>query len=191
MTVSFSLSAWLLFVLCPLISSMPTILPFRGVMPKIDPTAFVAPGVVLIGDVEIGPEASIWPACVLRGDMGPIRVGTKTNIQDGTIIHVTQGQSGTFIGAGVTVGHMALLHECRVEDGAFIGMRATMLDGACVQAGGMLAAGALLTQGKIVGTGQIWSGSPAKYWRAITPDERTAFLSRAQEYADLAKSYRD
>lgn len=167
----------------------PTIHPFRSIHPQIDPSAFIAPQVVIIGDVVIGPEVSIWPSCVLRGDMGPIRIGAKTNIQDGTIIHVTQGAQGTHIGSGVTVGHMALLHDCTVEDGAFIGMRATMLDGSRVEAGGMLAAGALLTQGKVVGSGQIWAGNPAKYWRDMTEAEHEAFIARAQEYAELAKAY--
>lgn len=166
-----------------------TILPFCSTHPQIDPTAFIAPGVVIIGDVVIGPEVSVWPGCVLRGDVGPIRIGAKTNIQDGTIIHVTKGAQGTHIGAGVTVGHCALLHDCTVEEGGFIGMRATMLDGSRVEAGGMLAAGALLTNNKIVGSGQIWAGSPAKYWRDITPTEHAEFLARADEYVQLAKMY--
>lgn len=168
---------------------MTSILPFRNCVPQIDPSAFVAPQVVIIGDVVIGAGSSIWPGCVLRGDMGPIRIGAKVNIQDGTIVHVTQGAQGTHIGNGVTVGHMALLHDCTVEDGAFIGMRATMLDGSRAESNGMLAAGALLTQGKVVGSGQIWAGNPAKYWRGISPEEHDAFVSRAQEYADLAKDY--
>lgn len=169
---------------------MSKILPFRGMMPQIDPSAFIAPEVVIIGNVIVGPEASIWPGCVLRGDIGPIRIGAKANIQDGTVIHVTLEARGTHIGDDVTIGHCALLHDCTVEDGAFIGMRATMLDGSCVKAGGMLAAGALLTQNKIVPSGQIWSGNPAKYWRDITPEEHAEFLGRAQQYADLVKIYK-
>ncbi len=165
------------------------ILPFRQHVPQIHPNAMIAPGVVIIGDVVIGEESSIWPGCVLRGDVGPIRIGARTNIQDGTIIHVTYGAQGTHIGDGVTVGHMALLHDCAVEDGGFIGMRATMLDGARVQSGGMLAAGSLLTSGKIVEAGQMWAGSPAKYWREVTPEEREEFSTRAHEYAELAKMY--
>ncbi|MDD3183454.1 MAG: gamma carbonic anhydrase family protein [Alphaproteobacteria bacterium] len=166
------------------------ILPFRSTHPQIDPSAFIAPQVVIIGDVVIGPEASIWPGCILRGDVGPIRIGAKTNIQDGTIIHVTYGAQGTHIGNGVTVGHCTLLHDCTVEDGGFVGMRATMLDGARVAAGGMLAAGALLTSNEVVETGQVWAGSPAKYWRAITEAERAEFAARADEYAQLARGYR-
>ncbi|MGE0108468.1 MAG: gamma carbonic anhydrase family protein [Bdellovibrionales bacterium] len=168
------------------------ILPFQGVYPQIDPTAYIAPGVTIIGDVVVGPESSIWPACALRGDLAPIRIGAKCNIQDGTIIHVTheiQGGAGTHLGDNVTIGHMALLHDCDVGDGGFIGMRATMLDRSIVEAGGMLAAGALLTQRKVVKTGEIWAGNPAKYWRDIKPEEARAFLARADEYAALAKKY--
>ncbi len=173
--------------------SRPLLIPFKGLAPSVDPSAFIAPGAVVIGDVVIGPESSVWPGCVLRGDMGPIRVGARTNIQDGAVIHITdpsQGGKGTFVGDGVTVGHMALLHDCEVDDGAFIGMRATLLDGAKVEKGGMLAAGALLTSGKTVGAGQIWAGNPAKYWRDVSAEEAEAFRSRAGEYAELARQYK-
>lgn len=170
----------------------PLILPFRGLMPQIDPSAFVAPTAMLIGDVVIGAESSVWPGCILRGDMGPLRVGRKSNLQDGTLLHATdssQGGKGVFIGDGVTVGHMAILHDCIVEDRAFIGMRATILDGARVESEGMLAAGALLTPHKVVGRGQIWAGNPAQYFRDIRPEERDGFSSRADEYAQLAQAY--
>ncbi|MFA6280232.1 MAG: gamma carbonic anhydrase family protein [Bdellovibrionales bacterium] len=158
-------------------------------MPQIAESAFLAPSVVVIGDVVIGAEASVWPMCVLRGDVAPIRIGAKTNLQDGTIVHVTEGGQGTIIGDGVTIGHGVLLHDCTVEDGAFIGMRATMMDGARVERGGMLAAGALLTPHKVVKSGQIWAGSPAKYWRDINDAERAEFTFRAEEYVMLAKAY--
>ncbi|MDX9689438.1 MAG: gamma carbonic anhydrase family protein [Proteobacteria bacterium] len=169
---------------------MPTILPYKGLAPRLHPTAFVAPGVVLIGDVEIGAESSIWPGCVLRGDVGVIRIGQRSNIQDGTIIHVTEGGQGMHVGDGVTVGHMALLHDCTVGDGAFVGMRATLLDKSRLESHSMLAAGALLTQGKVVANGQIWSGSPAKFWRDITQQEAQKFAARADEYWALAQTYR-
>src|SRR5580693_6024893 len=137
----------------------PIILAYRGVMPKIDPTAFIAPGAVIIGDVEIGPETSIWFGCVLRGDVNVIRIGARTNIQDGTVIHVASGLQPARMGAGsgipeggyptiigddVTVGHMALLHACTLADNSFVGMRATVMDGCVVESFAMLAAGALL-----------------------------------------------
>ena len=167
----------------------PIILPFNGIMPRIHPSAFVAPGAVVVGDVEIGPDSSIWFGCVLRGDVHVIRIGARTNIQDGTIIHVAAGGQGTHIGDNVTVGHMALLHDCTVESGGFIGMKSGVLDGAKIRAGGMLAAGALLTAGKTVPAGQIWSGTPAKYWRDIKPEERQEFDWRADQYVELKNRY--
>lgn len=168
----------------------PLVLPYRGVTPRIHPSVYLAPGVVVTGDVEIGPESSIWPNAVLRGDMGIIRIGARTNIQDGAVLHVSYGGQGCLVGDDVTVGHMALLHDCRIASLAFIGMRSTLLDGARVESYGMLAAGALLTSGKTVGTREVWAGSPAKFLRAV-PDEESAILcSRAGEYAALAKAYK-
>ena len=166
------------------------ILPYRGVMPKIDSSAFIAPGAVVIGDVEIGAESSIWPGCILRGDMHVIRIGARTNIQDGTVIHVTAGGQGTHIGDDVTVGHMALLHDCTVESHAFVGMKAILMDRAKIESHGVLAAAALLTQGKTVSAGHLWAGSPAKFRRDLTPAELAEFGSRAAEYVELMKAYR-
>src|SRR5271167_547820 len=132
----------------------PIILPFKGKTPKIDPKAFVAPGAVVIGDVEIGPESSIWFGCILRGDVNYIRIGARTNIQDGTVIHTASGlqparmgaetkipKDGypTMIGDDVTVGHMALLHACTLQSKSFVGMKAAVLDGCTVESGAMLA----------------------------------------------------
>ncbi len=180
----------------------PLILPYRGKMPKIDPKAFIAPGAVVIGDVEIGPDSSVWFGCVLRGDVNYIRIGARTNIQDGTVIHTASGQqpaSGkskipldgypTIIGDDVTVGHMALLHACTVESFGFVGMKSAVMDGAKIEGHGMLAAGALLTPGKTVHKGQLWAGSPAKFLRDLTPDDIAQFDLRASQYADLAREY--
>jgi len=169
---------------------MPTVLPFCGVYPKIAASAFLAPGAVIIGDVEVDENASIWPLCVLRGDVGPIRIGVGSNIQDGTLIHVTEGGQGTHIGADVTVGHGAVLHDCTLDDGAFVGIRATILDGARVEGSGMLAAGALLTPGKVVCAGQIWAGSPARFWRDVSEAQSAEFAARAHEYVALTRAYR-
>ncbi len=170
--------------------SNPLILPYRGIMPRIHPSAYLASGVVVIGDVEIGEKASLWPNVVLRGDMGAIRVGARTNIQDGSVLHVSYGGKGCLIGNDVTVGHMSLLHDCQIEDWAFIGMHSTLLDNARVESYGMLAAASLLTSGKMVGRRELWAGNPAKFFRAI-PDEESAILcSRAGEYAALAKEYK-
>ncbi len=174
--------------------------PFRGLMPKIAPDAFIAETAVIIGDVEIGPGASIWYGCILRGDVNRIRIGRDTNIQDGTIIHCnhdpegdyreTGGGEPTFIGDNVTVGHLALLHACTVEDGGFIGMRAAVLDRAVVESGAMVAAGALVSPGKRVPTGELWAGNPARYLRDVRDRERGYMSHIPDHYRELAEVYR-
>jgi len=170
-------------------------MPYRGVVPQIAQDAFVAPTAVVIGAVEIGAEASIWFGCVLRGDSNTIRIGPRTNIQDGTVIHVNHEREGaagtkTTIGADVTVGHMALLHACTVEDGAFIGMKACLMDGVHVESGAMVAAGALVTPGKRIRRGELWAGSPAKLMRALTEKEMAYFAYSAKHYCEVAANYR-
>lgn len=165
------------------------ILPYNSIAPKVDPSAFIAPGVVIIGDVEIGPKSSVWPGCVLRGDIQAIRIGARTNIQDGSVLHVTAGGQGVHVGDDVTVGHMALLHDCTVESGAFVGMRATVMDGARVERRGVLAAGALLTSGKVLPSGQLWAGSPAKHMRDLNESDYDAFVHRSREYVELMEIY--
>ncbi|HEU0118731.1 MAG TPA: gamma carbonic anhydrase family protein [Alphaproteobacteria bacterium] len=183
----------------------PMIIPYRGKVPKIDPNAFVAPGAVIIGDVEIGAESSIWFGCVLRGDVNYIRIGKGTNIQDGTVIHTASGKQPARMGAGaskipldgyptiigdnVTVGHMALLHACTVESNAFVGMKSSVMDGAKIQSGGMLAAGAMLPAGKTIAKGQLWAGSPAKFWRDLTESDMGQFDLRAGQYVELGAEY--
>src|SRR3984957_6717979 len=148
----------------------PLILPYRNILPKIHPAAFIAPGAVIIGDVEIGADSSIWFGCVLRGDVNYIRIGARTNIQDGTIIHTASGQQPARMGAGskipedgyptiigddVTVGNLALLHACTLQDKSFIGMKSAVMDGCVIESGAMIAAGAVLTPGKTIPTGQL------------------------------------
>jgi gamma-carbonic anhydrase len=166
------------------------ILPHHGKYPVIHDSAFIAPNAVVIGDVEIGPDSSIWFGCVVRGDVNVIRIGARTNIQDGTIIHVAARGQGTFIGDGVTVGHMALLHACTVESGAFIGMKSCVMDGVVVESGAVVAAGALVTPGKRVLKGQVWAGNPARYLRDVTPTEVETFALINQGYVELPGSYR-
>ncbi len=149
------------------------IVPFRDAMPRIDPFAFIAPGAVIIGDVEIGAEAGIWFGCVLRGDVASITVGARTNIQDGTIVHVSRKNGPTVIGAGAMIGHRALIHACTLEPGSFVGMGATVMDHAVVESGAMVAADALVTRDKRVPAGEIWGGKPASRLRALTGVEAT------------------
>jgi carbonic anhydrase/acetyltransferase-like protein (isoleucine patch superfamily) len=165
------------------------ILPYKGRLPAVADDAFIAPNAVLIGNVEIGSKSGIWFNCVLRGDMNEIRVGARTNIQDGTVIHVDSATFGAYLGDDVTVGHMALIHACTVEDGAMIGMNATAMDGSVVETGAILAAGALLPPGKRVPAGEMWAGTPARHVRAVTEKDR-AMLSRiAPGYVALAEDY--
>jgi gamma-carbonic anhydrase len=166
------------------------ILPFRGTSPTIAPSAFIAPGVTLIGDVEIADDASIWFGSVVRGDVHHVRVGARTNLQDGTIVHVTRGGHPTHIGSDVTVGHRCVLHACTLMDRAFVGMSATVLDGAVVESDAMLAAGALLTPGKRVPTGQLWAGRPARHLRDLTEQEIERARDRVAHYVALAHEYR-
>ena len=168
----------------------PLILEYEGKTPVIDPSAFIAPGAVIIGDVEIGPEAGIWYNCVLRGDVNEIRIGARSNLQDGTVVHVSTKGQGTYVGKGVSIGHMALIHACTVEDGAFIGMKACVMDDCRVAAGAMVAAGALVTPGKVVGAGELWAGSPAKLMRPVSDADREMMAWTAPHYVRLAGKHK-
>ncbi len=167
----------------------PTVLPFKDVYPTIDPSTFVAPGAVVVGDVSIGADSSIWYGCVVRGDVNKVTIGERVNVQDGTVIHVAGGFE-TKIGNDVTFGHMALIHACTIEDGAFIGMKACVMDGAVVEAGAMVAAGALVTPGKRVPAGQLWAGSPAKYLRDVGEKEKAMMAKTPPHYVKLAQEHK-
>jgi carbonic anhydrase/acetyltransferase-like protein (isoleucine patch superfamily) len=170
-------------------------LSFGGKGPHVDRTAFIAPGAHLIGDVEIGPEASIWYNCVLRGDVNRIRVGARTNIQDGSVIHVDSPKPGaeeghpTIIGADVLIGHLAMVHGCVLHDRAFVGLGGIVMDGCEIESDAMLAAGAMLTPGKRIPSGQLWAGRPAKYVRDLTPGELAGQQEGVAHYVALAKAH--
>jgi len=173
----------------------PLILPYRGdyhpngISPTISLKAFIAPGAVVIGDVVIGEDTGVWFGCVIRGDVNSIRIGSRTNIQDSTTIHVTRHTGPTTIGNGVTIGHSVLLHACELKDNCFIGMRATLMDGVVVESGAMVAAGALVTPGKHIPSGQLWAGSPAKYFRDLTEEDLAFFPVSAENYVRHAHEY--
>ena len=160
------------------------------VQPSIGPDAFIAPTAAIIGDVTIGAQSGIWFHCVLRGDTNFIRIGDRTNIQDGTIIHVNAGSFPTLIGDDVTVGHAAIIHACTLKNGAFVGMGATVLDGAVIEEGGMLAAGAMLTPNKRIGPGEMWQGAPARLVRVMDAAEQAKFARTAAHYVELAARMR-
>ena len=166
------------------------ILSFGDKIPDIADSVFIAPSADVIGDVVIGDKSSIWFNCVVRGDVHFIKIGTRTNIQDGTVIHVSIGTHPTVIGDDVLVGHNCIIHGCTLESGSFVGMGTTVLDGAVVETGAMVAAGALLTPNKRVPSGELWGGSPARYIRDLTEEQRNNLTSGAEHYAELAQVYK-
>lgn len=163
-----------------------TILPFEGTVPDIAHAAYIAPGSRIIGDVKLGRDASIWYNCVLRGDVASITVGDRTNIQDGTIVHVTSGLHATEIGSDCLIGHIAIIHGCRLHDRSFVGLGAIVMDGCEIESTAMLAAGAMLTPGKRIPAGQMWAGRPAKYVRDLSPEEMERHQLGVKGYVELA-----
>ena len=161
-----------------------------GVVPRVAPDAFIAPNAAVIGDVEIGPQSGVWFFCLLRGDTNSIRVGARTNIQDGTIVHVNPGDDRVEIGDEVTIGHAAIIHACRLRNRAFVGMGATVLDGCVIEEGGVLGAGALLSPGKVIGRNELWVGAPARLKRVLSPEERAGFDLNFRAYVHNAARYR-
>ncbi|HJQ17391.1 MAG TPA: gamma carbonic anhydrase family protein [Allosphingosinicella sp.] len=171
------------------------ILSFDGRQPRLDSTAFVAAGAQLIGDIEIGAESSIWYNCVLRADVHHIRIGARSNIQDGTVIHVDSdrgagaGPRPTLIGDDVLIGHLAMIHGAVLRDRAFVGMCAIIMD-AEIESDGMLAAGAMLTAGKRIGARQLWVGRPARYLRDLSDEEVAANRAGVAGYVENARAHR-
>lgn len=150
-----------------------SIISLHGKTPRIHDSAFIAPGCRIIGDVEIGPDASIWYNCVIRADVNRIVIGARTNVQDGSIIHCDSPRPGqpegfpTLIGDDVLIGHLAMVHGCILEDRAFVGLGSIVMDGCRMGSDAMLAAGAMLTPGKSIPGGQLWGGRPAQYMRDL------------------------
>lgn len=167
---------------------------YKGISPRIGANAFVDESAVAIGDVEIGADSSIWPLCVVRGDVNRIRIGARTNIQDGSILHVTHPRSdhpghATIVGDDVTVGHRVTLHGCTVEDRCLIGMGSSILDGAIIRSQVLLGAGSLVTEGKELEGGYLWMGRPARRVRALTAEELAWFTYSARHYVKLKNDY--
>ena len=164
---------------------------WEGVVPTIAEDAWIAPTASVIGDVRLGTRSSVWFGCVLRGDTNSITVGARSNVQDGTVVHVNAGPEwACVIGDDVTIGHAAIVHACRLHHRAFVGMGATVLDGAVIEEGGMLAAGALLTPGKRIGRQELWAGVPARKLRDMPDEERAGLDHNAAHYVELAARYR-
>jgi carbonic anhydrase/acetyltransferase-like protein (isoleucine patch superfamily) len=162
---------------------------FGDTRPKVADSAFIAPGARIIGNVTIGEDSSIWYNCVLRGDVERITVGARTNIQDGSVVHVTRQRYGTTIGDDVLIGHMAMVHGCIIENHGFIGLGAIIMDECVVESDGMLAAGAMLTPGKRIGKGELWTGRPAKLFRTLSETEIRNNRAGCAGYISLAKAH--
>jgi carbonic anhydrase/acetyltransferase-like protein (isoleucine patch superfamily) len=163
--------------------------PFRGVMPRLGRAVYLAPTAAVTGDVEIGDESSIWYGAVLRGDVGQIRIGRSTNVQDLACLHMSLGESHAEIGNYVTIGHNAMIHGAIVHDGALVGIGSILLDNAVVGAEAMVAAGSLVPARMVVPPRTLVRGSPARVVRDLTEEEWTLGRRRAERYVGVAREH--
>jgi len=172
-----------------------SIISIHGKTPQIDDSAFIAPGCRIIGDVRIGPEASIWYNCVIRAEVNYVEIGARSNVQDGSVVHCDGPMPGrpegfpAIIGEDVLIGHNSMVHGCVLKDRAFIGLSATIMNGAVIEGDAMLAAGAMLTQGKTVPSGQLWAGSPARFVRDLAEKEIAGMQIGVAHYVENAKAH--
>jgi len=164
--------------------------PYRGIVPTVAPSAFIEESARVIGDVTIGEDSSVWFNAVIRGDVNHIRIGNRTNIQDGSIVHVTHKTWPTVLEDDITVGHSVTLHGCTIRSRVLIGMGAIILDGAEVESDCVIGAGALVTEGKKIPSGWLAIGSPAKPVRQLTDEERAKLLVSAQNYVNYKNDYK-
>lgn len=171
----------------PLPTAAPLILPFNGKIPRIHQSAYIAPTAVIIGDVEIAEDASIFYGVVLRGDVGPIRIGARTNVQDNSVIHTDSGIAAT-LGEDVTVGHQALIHGCTVGNGTLVGMQSALLSRSVVGSGCLIGGGALVLEGQEIPEGSLAAGLPAKVRRELSQEERTGLIAHAGRYIHTAQA---
>ncbi len=167
----------------------PIILPYDGILPTIAESAWVAPGCVIAGDVHLGDSVSVWFGCVIRGDVNRIRIGTRTNVQDGCVLHVS-GDAPMEIGTEVTIGHGAILHGCVIGAGALIGIGSRVLDHAGIGEEALIGAGSLVTPGMRIPPGVLALGSPARVVRTLSSEERARHRESAAHYVAYARAYR-
>ncbi|MFZ3173327.1 MAG: gamma carbonic anhydrase family protein [Thiobacillus sp.] len=171
------------------------IAPYRGVHPQLAAGAWVHPRAMVIGEVSLGRDASVWPGAVIRGDVNSIAIGEASNIQDNSVLHVSHKTPANpaggplVIGARVTIGHTVILHACTIEDECLIGMGSILLDRAVIQKNVLLGAGSLVPEGKILESGHLYFGRPAKRVRPLTEEEIAYFNYSAKHYVALARSY--
>jgi len=168
---------------------------FQNLHPKVDESAFIAETAVIIGDVEIGAQASVWYNCVVRGDVNRIRIGARSNVQDLSMLHVTHRKHADdpgaplIIGDDVTIGHSVTLHGCTLQNGCFIGMQAMVMDRAVIGEGALVGARALVTEGTIVPPHTLWVGAPARYKRDLTADEVAWLKKSPGNYVNYSLQY--
>ncbi|MBK8014806.1 MAG: gamma carbonic anhydrase family protein [Deltaproteobacteria bacterium] len=166
------------------------LLAYKDILPRVASDCWIAPGAMVIGDVELGVSCSVWFGTVVRGDVFHIRVGDRTNIQDNSVVHVTTGKHATLVGNDVTIGHRVMLHGCTIEDGALIGMGAIVMDRAVVGQGALVGAGAIVTEGTIIPPQMLAIGAPARPVRPLTDDERARLARSAPHYVSVTDAYR-
>lgn len=163
---------------------------YKGRMPKIAATAYVDAAATVIGDVTIGEESSVWPGVVIRGDVHYIRIGARTNVQDGSVLHVMRDEWPLILGDNVTVGHGVVLHGCTIESRCLIGMGCIILNGAKIGTGSIVAAGTLVPERTEVSPGSLFMGHPGKFRRALTPPDQGTIDAYAQRYVEYKETYR-
>jgi len=163
---------------------------YRGRVPQIAASAYIAPEAVVIGDVSIGEHSSVWPCTVIRGDANWIRIGARTNIQDGSVLHGMLGEFPVVLGDSITVGHGAVLHGCTIESRCLIGMGSIILNGAKVGAGSIIAAGTLVPEGTVIPPGSLFMGHPGKFRRALTAEDQEAIDRYAERYFEYKEMYK-
>lgn len=169
----------------------PDIRPYRGRRPQIAASAYIDPAAVIIGDVVIGEDSSVWPCSVIRGDVHYVRIGARTNIQDGSICHVMRDEYPLIVSDDVTIGHSVTLHGCTIESRCLIGMGAVILNGATIGAGSIVAAGTLITEGTVIPAGSLVMGSPGKVKRALTGIDQASIDAYAKRYVEYKNIYRE
>jgi carbonic anhydrase/acetyltransferase-like protein (isoleucine patch superfamily) len=165
--------------------------PYRGKRPEIAASAYIDPAAVIIGDVVIGDDSSVWPCAVIRGDVNHIRIGARTNIQDGSVLHVMRDEYPLILGDDVTVGHSVTLHGCTVESRCLIGIGAILLNGVTIGTGSIVAAGSLLTERTVIPPGSLVVGQPGKVKRMLTGIDQAAIDTYAQRYIEYKNVYRE
>ena len=163
--------------------------PYRGKLPRLGERVFLAPSAGLSGEIEVGDDSSFWFHTAARGDVNWIRVGARTSIQDGTILHVTHERFPLAIGSDAVVAHACVLHGCTLEDGCLVGIGARVLDGAVVESGAQVGAGAVVTPGMRVPAGMLALGVPAKVARPLSDGERDEIVAIAKRYVDVKNRY--